>query len=168
MSTKKTKSPNKSFEKDDLVPSKYSYADLSNFHRTVLAILNHNVPNTLDVPDLKIVQQYLCMITALIETPYLYHQFTQETIDGSGRPSLQYSVPKIKGIGAICKLKKCLKALIIWMTEVIEIENLTLEILLDEYYTKFPYALKPPIFPEGNLPTPNLTNDKNLNSGKPQ
>ncbi|MCX2478364.1 hypothetical protein OQY15_04635 [Pedobacter sp. MC2016-15] len=168
MSTKKTKSPKDSSEKAQSVPVKYTYADLSNFHRTVLAILNHNVPNTLDVPDLKIVQQYLCIITALLETPYLYLQFAQETTHGSSRPTLHYATPKIKGIGAICKLKKCLKALIIWMTEVIEIENLTLEILLDEYYTKFPYALKPPTISEGNPPTLNLTNDKNLNSGKPQ
>lgn len=168
MSTKKTISPKDSSEKAQSVPSKYTYADLSNFHRTVLAILNHNVPNTLEVRDLKIVQQYLCIITAFLETPYLYHQFAQETTHGSSRPSLKYPIPKIKGIGAICKLKKCLKALIIWMTDVIETENLTLEILLDEYYTKFPYALKPPKHPEGNFTTPNLTNDKNLNSGKPQ
>lgn len=132
------------------VISKYTYADLSNFHRTVLAILNHNIPNTLDVEDLKIVQQYLCTITAMLGTPYLYGQFAKESPEKPIHPYQSSSPPKPKAINTICRLKKCLKALIIWMSEVIKIENLTFEILLDGYYTKFPYALRPPALSETN------------------
>jgi hypothetical protein len=152
---------------DNTIPYRYTYEDLSNFHRTVLAILNYNVPNTLGVSDLKIVQQYLCIVTALLEAPLNEEHFNHIAMTVSGDSLLRSSTTKIKGIGTICKLKKCLKALVIWMREINTIEDLTLAILVDEYYTKFPYALKPSKIPEGPPVKSNSIKNKNKSSGKP-
>jgi hypothetical protein len=152
---------------ENTMPSKYTYEELSNFHRTVLAILNYNVPNTLGVSDLKIVQQYLFIVTALLEAPLDEQQFNDKVICVSAGSLLQSSTTRIKGIGAICKLKKCLKALIIWMSEVNTIEDLTLEVLVDEYYTKFPYAIKPSTILKEPPVKLNPLKRKNKSSGRP-
>lgn len=147
-------------------PRKYTYADLSNFHRTVIAILNSKKRHTLDQSDYITVMQYICIVTNLLDlTPIQNLAITQNLQDGNAA-YVQYPLPKIKGIGVISRSKKCLRELINWMKEVVTIEDLSLEILLDEYYTKFPYALKPSVALKADPLKSNPLKNKNKSSGK--
>jgi hypothetical protein len=168
MNTKKTK-----FQKvtpalqEPPLSSEYTYADLSHFHRTVIAILGKDKPNTLSVPELTTVLQYICIITSLLDTPHIINHLVKESQQNSTLSPTPYPLPKITGIGAISSSKKCLRELIKWMEKVVTIPDLTLEMLMDEYYTKFPYALKPSVNPKGRPVKPHPLKNKNKSSGKP-
>jgi hypothetical protein len=170
MSTNNQKSNKKLPLKEDWLtqakPSKYTYADLSNFHRTVIAILTYKKPDALSLSDLTTVMNFVYTIIDLIDSPQIFNYSINA---GKQIPSLSSSpfpYPKIQGLGTVKRSKKCLVALISWMREVITIEDLTLEILLDEYYSNFPYSLKPSVIPKGRPINPHPLKNKNNSSGK--
>ncbi|WP_415836122.1 hypothetical protein [Pedobacter westerhofensis] len=110
--------------------------------------------------------QYICIVTNLLDlTPIQNLAITKNLQDGIAS-SVPYPLPKIKGIGVISRSKKCLRELINWMKEVVNIEDLSLEKLLDEYYTKFPYALRPTVIPKADPIKSNPPTNKNKSSGK--
>jgi len=167
MSTTKSKPTKRLPVKDHQpFPSKYTYADLSNFHRTIIAILGKDKPNTLKVSDLATVLEFICIITDLIDSPQIFNYSIKENLQTCNLSSSTYPLPKIKGIGVIGSSKKCLIALIIWMRRVITIPDLSLEKLLDDYYTTFPYALKPAMIPKAHPVQPHPHKNKNKSSGK--
>ena len=148
-------------------PCKYTYADLENFHNTVIAILNSKKRYTLDRSDYITVMQYICIVTTLLDSTSIFNLAIAQNLQDTSGSSVQYPLPKIKGIGVISRSKKCLRELINWMKEVVTIQDLTLEVLLAEYYTKFPYALKPSVIPKVKPVKSNPFKNKNNSSGKP-
>ena len=171
MSTTKSKSTKKAISPGDRLlhpkPSKYTYADLANFHSTVIAILNSKKRFTLDRSDYITVMQYICIVTNLLDSTANFNLAIAEDLKNSNNSLVQYPFSKIKGIGVISRSKKCLRELINWMKDVVIIQDLTLEMLLDEYYTKFPYALKPPVIPKAHHIETDSPVNKNKESGKP-
>lgn len=134
--------------------SKYTYADFSNFHRTIIAILTYKKPDTLSLSELTTVMNFGYTIIELIDSPQILNYSITASKQVPSLSSSSFPYPKIKGLGTVKRSKKCLIALISWMREVITIDDLSLEILLDEYYTNFPYALKPSVIPKGRPVNP--------------
>jgi len=171
MSTRKHNPKKKSLVADKLLrkpePSKYTFADLSNFHRTVIAILTQNRPDNLAISDLTTVMNFIYVVTELIDSPQIFNYDVKTLKKVPGLSPSPYPYPKITGLGVVSKTKKSLNALIKWMREVITIEDLTLEILLDEYYSKFPYSLKSSPWSKGKPVNPHPLKNKNKSSGKP-
>jgi hypothetical protein len=145
---------------NDQMPSKYTFADLSNFHRTVIAILTHNKPDNLAISDLTTVMNFIYIVTDLIDSPQIFNYNVKASKQVPCLSPSPFPYPKIKGLGTLGRSKKCLNALIKWMREVIIIQDLTLEMLLDEYYSKFPYALKPSAIPKGRPVNPHPLKNK--------
>jgi hypothetical protein len=170
MSTTKSKPTKKSCVKDHWLtqakPSEYTYADLSNFHRTVIAILTHKKPDRLSLSELTTVMNFVYTIIDLIDSPQIFNYGINANKQIPSLYSSPFPYPKIQGLGTVKRSKKCLSALISWMREVITIEDLTLEILLDEYYSNFPYSLKPSVIPKGRPVNPHPLKNKNKSSGK--
>lgn len=142
MNTKKPKPTDKHAVKEhwpnQSKPSKYTYADLSNFHRTILAILTQDKPDTLAISDLTTIQNFVYIVIELIDTPQIFNYNIKENLQTSSLSPSPYPIQKIKGLSSFSKSKKCRQQLMIWMRQIITTEDLTLELLLDEYYNKFP------------------------------
>ena len=171
MSTRQSKPINKSRLQDHWLtpakPSEYTYTDLSNFHRTIIAILTHKKPDTLSLSDLTTIMNFVYTIIDLIDSPQIFNYSIKVSKQLPSLSSSPFPYPKIKGLGTVKRSKKCLNAMISWMQEVITIEDLTLEILLDEYYSNYPYSLKSLTIPKGRPVNPHPLKSKNKSSGKP-
>ncbi|SEA52712.1 hypothetical protein [Pedobacter hartonius] len=172
MSTNRKESPKistvKNKEQAQYVPSKYTYAHVATFHRTVLAILSQKKLTKLRVSDITTILDFIIILADLVDSPIILNERSKKKQKNSNTKSSADPFPKIKGLGVLSRSEKCLVALVTWMREVITIQDLTMEIVLEEYYTKFPYALKPPVVSDVGyvMPdTPNNTDKKN--SGKP-
>jgi hypothetical protein len=129
----------------DLTPSKYTYAHVATFHRTVLAILSQKKLVKLRVCDITTILDFITILADLVDSPIILNERGKKKPENSNTKSSANPLPKIKGLGVLSRSEKCLVALVIWMREVITIQGLTMEIVLEEYYTKFPYALRPPV-----------------------
>lgn len=111
--------------------SKYTYAHLSHFHKTILTILGNKNLVHLNISDLKNIAHFTNLIIQLLELPHMAYQTQQE------KNNFSYKKP-----AQIGRSNKCLRALLKWIARLIEKEYITLEIILDEYYNNFPYAQK--------------------------
>lgn len=111
--------------------SKYTYAHLSHFHQTILIILGNKNLVHLNISDLRTIAYFTNLIIQLLELPHMSYQTQQE------KNNFSYKKP-----AQIGRSNKCLRALLKWITRLIEREYITLEIILDEYYNNFPYAQK--------------------------
>jgi hypothetical protein len=168
MSTSNPQSTTKSPPKDNQpIPSKYTYADVSNFNRTILAILSHKNLCTLRVLELKTILHFTFVIADLLDCPQIFNYSIKEKLQISNLPPSEYPRPRIKGLRVISNSKKCLRELVNWMGETVTITKLNLEKLLDVYYKNFPYPLKPQIIRSAQMVKLSQLNDNNRNSGKP-
>jgi len=172
MSTKKqilTELPTaKDQESTKAASSKYTYAHVATFHRTVLAILSQKKLVQLRVCDITTILDFITILADLVDSPIIQNERSKKKQINPDAKSSRDSFPKIKGLGVLSRSEKCLVALVTWMRGVLTIQGLTMEIVLEEYYTKFPYALKPPVAADVGciMPdTPTKTDKKN--SGKP-
>jgi len=172
MSTNKQKLPKTSTAKHEgltqTVSSKYTYAHMATFHRTVLAILSQKKLTKLRVCDITTILDFITILADLVDSPIILNERSKKKQINPDAKSSRDSFPKIKGLGVLSRSEKCLTALVTWMRGVLTIQGLTMEIVLEEYYTKFPYALKPPVAADVGciMPdTPKKTGKKN--SGKP-
>jgi hypothetical protein len=100
-----TKSPSKD---NQPIPSKYTYADVSNFHRTTLAILRHKDLCTLRVPELTTILHFTFVIADLLDSAQIFNYSIKEHLQISNLSSSGYPSPRIQGLGVISKSKRCL------------------------------------------------------------
>ncbi len=139
MSTNKVKATSKIHlrKQPRIVPlnSKYTYAHVSHFHRTILTILGNKELSNLSISDLKNIVHFINLIIQLLELPQISNQKQSPKTDQPHSPQI-----KLKGIGEMRRSKKCLRALLKWIEQLNSKKYLTLENLLDEYYNNFPFA----------------------------
>jgi hypothetical protein len=172
MSTKKQKLPKfptaKDQESPNVAPSKYTSAHVATFHRTVLAILSHKKLVELRLCDIATILDFITIIADLADPAIILDERSKKEHENSNKNDSLNPLPKIKGLGVISRSEKCLGALVFWMRVTMTIQDLTMEKILEEYYTKFQYALRQLVVSDmGSVmpDTPKKTDNKN--SGKP-
>jgi hypothetical protein len=158
----------KDHQQIDRIPSNYTHAYVATFHRTILAILSQKELAKLQISEIYTVLNFIYILTDLIDAPLILNERSEKNQKNSNTNASGNPVLRIKGLGVLSRSKKCLHELVAWMQGVVNIQNLTMEILLEEYYTKFPCALKPPVIVDtGSAVSNTVKKTNNKNSGKP-
>jgi hypothetical protein len=116
--------------------SKYTINHISHFHKTIISIVLQQQVSPLSLDGQKYLVAFSHLIIRLLQEPHMSYHVIDSLKSKNLLHSIQIPHSKLLTPTSIPSLRQILN----WMADVVHREDITMETLLDDYYSRFPFA----------------------------